>query len=375
MKILGSLFRLLCALLVLLSVAVYLDGSTQVSLSDYLSAFTPEHVQSLVDLQGWLAVAAGVLLLLTLCCGMKLGWNIVYSLATMVFFAEVTLLTLGPDVALPSSLRGQGWEPMLSELALNYPVPTLMIPSLCILGCLCSSAPVRIAGTSLISFALFYACSELLPLLVECWQTHAGDVAPQILEILHHHPWLLVAASALLFLQFTLFMAMIETFAPRGRKSPCAPTMAEETEKEAQQQDKNTEEADKEAVEQKNKAIVPSLSGVAPVRMKRPVIHKKSPISASADAAQKNEAEPEPEPAAEEPEAATAPEKSPEKEDPTADAPAAEEAPTAKAKETEAPEQNSTTEEAPAAEEPKEQDAPATEAEPSPEPRPATSAE
>ncbi len=216
MKILGSLFRLLCAFVVLLALAVYLGGPLQVSLVDYLGAFTPENIQSLADSASWPAIAAGALVLLALCCGMKLGWNLVYSLATLVFFAEVALLTLGPDIALPSAIRGLGWEPMLRELALNYPVPTLMIPCLCVLGCLCSTAPVRIAGTSLISCLLFYGLAELCVWSVQGW---AAPLLPETaLELLHTFPWVMAALPAIFFVQYCLFMALFETFSLRRSK-------------------------------------------------------------------------------------------------------------------------------------------------------------
>ncbi len=315
MKILGSLLRLLCALVVLLAVAVYLDGSLQVSLVDYLAAFTPEHIQSLADLEGWPVITAGALLLLTLCCGITLGWNIVYSLATIAFFAEAALLTLGPELALPTATRGLGWEPLLRELSLNYPVPTLMVPALCILGCLCSNAPVRIAWTSLLGCALSYGCAELLHYGLGAWQAMPEPFLPHALELVKSFPWMLAALPALFFLQYCLIMAVFEVLLPRKKK------------KDREEKKEQAAEAEKpaESTEAAPTAALPSIP--TPVVVKRPVVKEKAAAT--------------PAPAEEKPEA-------PQPEEETPQTPA----------ETEAPKSESA-EEAPAEAEAKAEEAPA----------------
>ncbi len=278
MKILGTLFRILCALIVLLAAAVYLDGPFQVSILDYLGDFTPEHILSFATFESWLAIAVGALLLLTLCCGLKLGWNLVYSLATLLFFAEVALLALGPDMALPTATRGLGWEQPLRELFLNYPVPALMIPALCVLGCLCTTAPVRIAWTSLVSCALTYGCAELLAWGAQSWLAMPEPVLPQAQELIRTFPWLLAAIPAIFFLQYSLFMAMFETFMPRRKKAAAEKKKAEEVKA---QETPAEEKKETLVTEEKTDAspAAPKLPGVAPVVVKRPVIHRKSPIS------------------------------------------------------------------------------------------------
>ncbi len=315
MKILGSLFRLLCALVVLLAVAVYLDGPLQASLMDYLGTFTPEHLQSLAVADSWLAIAAGALLLLTLCCGMKLGWNLLYSLATVAFFAEVAVLALGPDMALPSAARGLGWEQVLRELALNYPVPTLMIPALCVLGCLCSTAPVRIAWTSLLSCALCYGCAELLTFGVQYWQAMETPFMPRALSMIKLFPWILLALPAVFFLQYCLFMALFETFIPRRKKS------GKKDKKKAD--DKKAEEPKEDKKEDKPAAskVPATATATVPVTakavvLKRPVVHKKSPISAAPAEDKAEAAKEEPKPEEKKAEAHTAEEKPEEKSEP-----------------------------------------------------------
>ncbi len=286
MKILGTFFRFLCALIVLLAVAVYLDGPLQASLVNYFAAFTPEHIQTLAHAESWLAIAAGALLLLTLCCGLKLGWNIVYSLATLAFFAEVAIMTLGPELALPSPIRGLGWESLLRELALNYPVPALMIPSLCILGCLCTSAPVRIAWTSLLSCALCYGCAELLFYGVKLWQGMPEPILPSALELTEAFPWILAALPAVFFIQYSLFMAMFEAFIPRKKKKN----------KDAEKKDDAGKAADSK--EPTAAAAVATAATTPAVVVKRPVIQKKSPVSSASEEKKKEEPKPEAKPEA-----------------------------------------------------------------------------
>ncbi len=284
MKILGTIFRLLCALVVLLAIAVYLDGSLQVTLLDYAAAFTPEHIQALAGVDGWLIIAAGALLLLTLCCGLTLGWNIAYSIITLTFFAEAAVMVLGPELALPAAARGLGWEQLLRELALNYPVPALMIPAICILGCLCSTAPVRIAATSLICCALSYGCAELLHYGAQYWQSMPEPPLPGALEIVNDFPWILAALPAAFFVQYGIFMAMFETFVPRRKKS-------HEEKKEAKEEKADDKKEDKRA-EAKLPAAAATVTA-APVVVKRPIIHKKNPISPAPSAARKEEPKPE----------------------------------------------------------------------------------
>ncbi len=279
MKILATIFRLLCALLVLLAVATYLDGSLQVSITEYLGAFTPEHIQSMLCTQFWIACAAGGLLLLALIRALKLTWNLAYSLATIVFFLEAAFMILGPELAMPSAARGLGWEQMLRDLYLAYPVPALMIPALCILGCFCSSAPVRIALTSLICCALCYGCAELFQYLTQQWQAMPEPFMPQALELVQTMPWIVAAVPAAFFLQYCLFMALFETFIPRKKKFAKPEEVKEETavpgadaSKAADKKPENTPKVQKP---------VAAGQGTPVVVVKRPVVHKKSPISSA----------------------------------------------------------------------------------------------
>ncbi len=319
MKILGTLFRLLCALVVLLIAVVYLEGPLQASLTDYLKAFTPELLQSLACTPAWPLYTAGGLLLLALCCGMKLGWNILYSIATLAFFAEVAILAMGPELALPSAMRGLGWESTLRAAAISYPIPTIFIPFVCFLGSLCSSSPVRIAGTSLISCALFYGCAELLSLGIQAWQDMEEPFAPLVLRYTHNFPWLPAAASAALFVQFSIFMAIFETFSPCS----CKQKVKEEEKKEADKAEESAVAAEAPATpEKKENKPAAKLPGVAPMTVKRPIVHRKSPVTPPAAAKNAETSAPE-EPKAE-PEQAEAPAEEPKAEPEQPEAPAEE---------------------------------------------------
>ncbi len=285
MKILGTLFRLLCALVVLLALAMYLGGPLQVSLPDYLASFTPERLLALADLESWPAIAAGALLLLTLCCGIRLGWNIVYGLATLAFFAEVAVLGLGADVAVPTAARGFGWEAFLTELPLHFPVPALMIPALCMLGVFCSSAPVRIALTSLLCCALCYGVAELAWLGLLQWQGMAEPFLPGVLTTLQTYTWLLVLFPIVFFAQYAVYMAMFEAFIPSKKKNKRKDDKKEDATK--QQEEGKTDEKKPVA---RPAATVPVVA--KPVVMKkRPVIHKKSPVATEPEEVKESQTE------------------------------------------------------------------------------------
>ncbi len=321
MKILGTLFRLVCALLVLLAITLYLGGSLQASLTEYVASFSAENLRELAHLDSVFTMVAGGLLLLALCGSIKLGWNIVYSLATIAIFAEFALLTPHLQHILPTALRGLGWEEILTGIIPNYPVAAVMVPVLCILGVFCSNAPIRIALTSLISWVLCVALAELLHMGVQYWAAMPEPFMPQALGYVQAYPWVLAALPAAFFLQYCLYMAMFEAFIPRKKKA-----RAEET------KDSDCEKPSPVAEGDKTPAAIPAAAATVAVAakatvVKRPVIHKKSPISPTADEKKKEEAPKAEAPAEEKMEEAPkadAPAEEKKEEDPRADAPAEE---------------------------------------------------
>ncbi len=281
MKILGIFFRLLCALLVLLAIVTYIDGSLQISVNQFLAAFTPEHIQAIADAHHWLPIAAGALLVLALIRCMPLVWNLTYALATLLFFVEVTLMLAGPELALPSPARGLGWQAVVGDATATYPVAALMIPVLCIIGCFCSTAPVRIAWTSLLSWVLCYGVAELLYLAMLRWQAMEEPFLPEALEMLQQFPWVLAALPGVFFVQYVLFMALFETFIPRGRKQEKADKPAdEETKADDAAADKPAEGAKKARL-----PVVPAATAEAAPVLKHPIVIKKNPVSSAPAAA------------------------------------------------------------------------------------------
>ncbi len=326
MKILGTIFRLFCALVVLLAIVTYLSCPPHVTLADYLAAFAPANLQQFMNLESSFAIAAGALLLLTLCSGIKLGWNIVYSMATLVFFAGLAIMLLGPEEALPAAIRGHGWEPLLREVSLNYPVPTLLVPMLCIFGCLCCSAPVRIALRSLLACLLCFGCAELLHYGLQQWKAMPEPFMPDVLEMVRDFRWILFALPAVFFVQYCLFMSIFETFIPAKKKDK---TEKEEkaNEKESTKETGTDTPSDKAVDKQPAATPAPVVTKVV---VKRPVVHKKNPVSPD-PAEEKKPEELKPEETKEE-----APAEAPKAETPTEEekpgAPAEEKKPEAEAK-------------------------------------------
>ncbi len=344
MKLIGTIFRFLCALLVLLAVFVYIDGSLQVSLLEYIKSFTPEKLMAYANLESAFAIAVGALLLLTFCSGLKLGWNIVYSLATLVFFTEAAVLALGPEMVMPTAIKGLGWEALVGGVACTYPVAALMVTVLCVLGCFCSTAPVRIALRALICCALCYGLAELLSLGVQHWAAMQEPVLPQVLAFAQAYPWVLAALPAIFLVQYCLFMAMFEAFIPRKKKAvkdaedtekkdaatPAATTpAAPKAEKPAARDAKAAGADDKKPASAATVSVTPTK-----VVVKRPVIHKKSPISPTEEEKKAAKAEAPAEEKKEEAPKAEAPAEEKKEDAPKAEAPAEEkkeEAPKAEA--------------------------------------------
>ncbi len=212
MKILGIFFQLICLLALLLAGAVYATGNLQCTFNEFTSAFTPEKLQQLVTEHLWVGIAAGALLLLACLRGLGIVWNLLFSLACLAFLAEISLMLLGTEYALPAPLRGMGWDSMLSGLTTAYPVAALLIPAICVLGSFCSTSPGRISLTSIICYALCYGCAELFHFGMLQWMAMPEPPMDGLLAALATMPWLLAAIPAAFFLQYCLLMALFEAF-------------------------------------------------------------------------------------------------------------------------------------------------------------------
>lgn len=347
MKILGILFRLLYSLLILIAIGIYAQAPAGVSLESYSLLISPDTLLELFTSVNWVSVLAVVLIVLACLRILDMVWNVLFCASTLLVTICSLYLAFGAGVAMPTPLDGNSWVESFCALPQSYPVPALIVACIFAIGWLIATASLRIAITSLVSYMLWYICSEMFHYIVYLWSEAPHPSMPEVLHTLQAAPWISAAIPGAFFLIYALVMSFFETFISRREDE-----QIEEAENAAKQKllEQARKEAQKAAAEAKamalakakrsdskdEKAAPPELEGL-PVGRESKVIIPPAPLKkATPPASEKKE-----EPVKEQP----TPEKEPEKKEET---PKEEPAPDTDSKE-------SPTKEEPKKEEPKEE--------------------
>ena len=314
MKALGILVRLLCSLVVLLAVALYLEmGTCAIAPEQFAAGITPEHLAAFFTSLNWVSITAGALVLLALLRILDMAWNIAFCLSFVPVLFCGLWTVWGPAVALPVPLQGNACMTAFCTLPQDYPVPALIVMGIFAMGWLASTAPFRIAITSLVSFGLWYGVTFLAHHVIVCrWADTPTPAQPEVLAMVLANPWLIAAIPGAFFLVYAVLVAFFETFLSRSSKKKPAPAAQE---KPAEEKKETPAPADNPA-EQK-----PVAAPAPKPLLKKPVLKTLAPAT---------------NPAEEKPDAPTPAEK-PAEEKPAAPAPAeknAEEKPEALAEKT-----------------------------------------
>lgn len=349
LKALGIFVRLVCSLIVLLAVALYLQMPTAVAPESFADAVSAEAVAGLFSSLNWVSITAGVLVLCALLRLLDMAWNVAFCLSSVLVLFCGLWAVWGPVVALPLPVQDNAVMTQLCTLPQTYPVPALIVAGVFAMGWLASTAPFRIAFTTVVSFGLWYGLTTLMHWgIVTRWADTPTPAQPELLAMVLANPWMIAALPGAFFLVYAVLVAFFETFLSSSKK------------KAPQAEEKPAEDKKPETDEKKPAAAISATpaksakpaAALAP-KLAKPVLKPATP------AAPKPEVKPEPKP---EPQPEAKPEEKPETKPEPASAPKpepkAEEKPAEKAAEPK-PEK---TEETPAAPEPKPEEKPAEQA-------------
>ena len=224
LRALGIFVRLVCSLVVLFAVALYLQMSTctpgaAVAPDQFTNGVTLAAVASLFSSLNWVSITAGVLVLGALMRLLDMAWNVAFCLSMVLVLFCGLWAVWGPAVALPSPIQGNGYMTQLCTLPQDYPVPAIIVMGVFAMGWLASTAPFRIAFTTMVSFGLWYGITCLMHWgIVTRWADTPTPAQPELLAMVLANPWMIAALPGAFFLVYAVLVAFFETFLSSAKK-------------------------------------------------------------------------------------------------------------------------------------------------------------
>lgn len=215
MKVMAILFRVVFSIIVLLALAYYLQVSPTISLNDFYAGFDPNVLVGTLQGINAVTISLVVILLLGILSFTRIleaVWNVLFCASILVLLACGTYGMFGPGVALPHAIYNSEAIRQFCETALTYQVPIALTLLIFVAGWICASACVRVAITSVISYALWYGISEFFSYIVHLWSGNADPAAPEALNMVLGTPWVIAAVPGAFFLIYALLMSFFETF-------------------------------------------------------------------------------------------------------------------------------------------------------------------
>lgn len=318
LKALGIFVRLVCSLIVLLTVALYLQMPTAVAPESFADAVSADAVAGLFSSLNWVSITAGVLVLCALLRLLDMAWNVAFCLSTVLALFCGLWAIWGPVVALPLPVQDNALMTQLCTLPQTYPMPALIVAGVFAMGWLASTAPFRIAFTTVVSFGLWYGLTTLMHWgIVTRWAETPTPAQPELLAMVLANPWMIAALPGAFFLVYAVLVAFFETFLSTSKKK--APKTEE----------KPAEDKKPEADEKKPAALTtPAVPAATPApKLAKPVLKPATPaapkpvVKPEAKEEPKPEQQPEAKPEAK-PEPAAEPKPAPKAEEKPAEKPA-----------------------------------------------------
>lgn len=316
LKALGIFVRLVCSLIVLLAVALYLQMPTAVAPESFADAVSADAVVGLFSSLNWVSITAGVLLLCALLRLLDMAWNVAFCLSSVLVLFCGLWAVWGPVVALPLPVQDNALMTQLCTLPQTYPVPALIVAGVFAMGWLTSTAPFRIAFTTVVSFGLWYGLTTLMHWgIVTRWADTPTPAQPELLAMVLANPWMIAALPGAFFLVYAVLVAFFETFLTSSKKK--APKTEEQP----------AEDKKPETDEKKPAAAIPATPAksakpaAAPApKLAKPVLKPATPAVPKPEVKPEPKPEPQPEAKPEEkpgtkPEPASAPKPEPKAEE------------------------------------------------------------
>lgn len=226
LKALGIFVRLVCSVAVLFAVALYL----QMAVSPLNNAVTPDQFMNGVTLDAvagfftslnWVSITAGVLVLCALLRLLDMAWNVAFCLSMVLVLFCGLWAVWGPVAALPTPVQDNAYMTLLCTAPQDYPVPAIIVMGVFAMGWLASTAPFRIAFTTLVSFGLWYGITCLMHWgIVTRWADTPTPAQPELLAMVLANPWLIAVLPGAFFLVYAVLVAFFETFLTSKKKTP-----------------------------------------------------------------------------------------------------------------------------------------------------------
>lgn len=295
LKALGIFVRLVCSLVVLFAVALYLQMpihplSTAVAPEQFMDGVTWEAVAGFFTSVNWVSITAGALVLCALLRLLDMAWNVAFCLSMVLVLFCGLWAVWGPVVALPTPVQGNGYMTQLCTLPQDYPVPALIVLGVFAMGWLASTAPFRIAFTTLVSFGLWYGITCLMHWgIVTRWADTPTPAQPELLAMVLANPWMIAALPGAFFLVYAVLVAFFETFLATSKK------------KEEPKPEEKPAEDKKEDAQPAAKPTTAPAPKPAAAKVVKPVLKpvaKPAPVAPKPEAKTEEKPEPKPELAA-----------------------------------------------------------------------------
>lgn len=215
MKVLASLFRVVFSIILLLLIACYLQTAPAISLSNFCQTVDSAKLLSLLSEFNVYTVTLVIILLLGILSFTRIleaVWNVLFCASIIILLASGLYIFFGPAIALPQALQHNVAvnQALLSIKA--YEVPLAITTFIFIAGWMCSLASVRVAITTIVSYALWYGLTVFFTYIVQMWANSATPAMPEALHMIQGTPWVIAAVPGAFFLIYALLMALFETF-------------------------------------------------------------------------------------------------------------------------------------------------------------------
>lgn len=258
MKVLGSLFRLLCSLLVLVSAALYVQAPANPDVDTFVGLISAENVTALFTSVNWVSITAAVLVVAAVLRLLPIVWNMAFCASLILVTHFALYLVFGAGVALPESLQNNEAVAEFCNLPQTYQVPALLVALVFALGWLASNAAFRIAFCTLLCYGLWYLCAVLFHMCVGMWaEKPLLDGGQEIVTFLQEHTWVSAALPGVFFLVYTLLMSFFDSF-------PTSAPMKKEADETAEEPAEKTDM--KPAADPTKKAVTAPLGKPTPTR-------------------------------------------------------------------------------------------------------------
>lgn len=231
MNLVGTLFRLLCSLLLLIVIAASINMPAQVAPDQYWQHFDFESIKNMFTSFNTVSIIACVIVVLAILRILEIAWNLAFSVAFLLFIFFGVYYIFGASVALPSPMDTNAAALAFCDLPRMYPVPSMLVIIIFALGFLsCSTAPFRIALSCILSYALWYGSTELIQYMVTIWAERPEPSMPTLLARIKALPWIVAAVPGAIFLSYALLMAFFESFVARSERAKAKRQQKEEEE-------------------------------------------------------------------------------------------------------------------------------------------------